>query len=352
MILSPENPSQGRSPVWRQRAASARSLSGVALLLIATQLLGCSAGSVGDGAARDEAAGNGAAGDSRTPLRVVATTGPVGDMVRRVAGEHAEVDVMMGPGVDPHLYKELPSDIRKVAAADVVFYNGLHLEGRMTDTLERRGERHAVVAVTQSLADAKDPRLRYPADFEGFADPHVWHDAALWADCVPIVAETLAAADPAHADAFATAADEYRNELLALDRECREMIAELPESVRVLVTAHDAFGYFSVAYGLDSVGLKGTSTEDEVAIGRMDEVVQLVIDRGVPAVFVESSVAPRIVEAVIEPCQAAGHEVRIGGELYADSLGPPDSGADTHAGMMRANVQTIVSGLRGETSAE
>lgn len=281
-------------------------------------------------------------------LKIVATTGPVGDMVKNIAGVHARVDVLMGPGVDPHLYKELPSDIRKIDAADVVFYSGLHLEGRMAEVLERRGERKPVFAVTERLEKSHDDRLRYPDQVEGFADPHVWHDAQLWSECAAVVADRLAEVDPNHAEAYAEAAEAYREELTELDRWCREQIATIPKGRRVLVTAHDAFAYFSDAYGLEAVGMKGISTEDEVSLGRMDEIVALVVERKLPAVFVESSVAPRVVEAIIEPCRAAGHAVKIGGELYSDSLGSTNKGADTYVGMMRSNVSTIVEGLRGE----
>lgn len=266
-------------------------------------------------------------------------------MVRAIAGPDAKVDVLMGPGVDPHLYKELPSDMEKIGAADIVFYNGLHLEGRMAEVLERRGETKAVFAVTEKLSSDKDPRLRYPDEFDGFADPHVWHDAALWSECAAVVGDRLAEVDPENAAAYREAAAAYRDDLLQLDAECRKQIESLPVSRRVLVTAHDAFGYFSKAYGLEAVGMKGISTEDEVSLTRMQEVAQLVIDRDLPAVFVESSVAPKVIEALIEPCKQAGHEVRIGGELYADALGEPGKGAETYAGMMRANVATIVSAL-------
>ncbi|MEM6328877.1 MAG: zinc ABC transporter substrate-binding protein [Planctomycetota bacterium] len=299
--------------------------------------VGCTGGS-------KPADGDGAAGG----IKIVATTGPVGDMVRAIAGDLAEVDVMMGPGVDPHLYKQLPSDVKKLDAADIVFFNGLHLEGQFAEVLEKRSEQYPVFAVTHDLEQAKDERLRYPSEFEGFADPHLWHDAALWSECAGSVAARLAEVDPDNADAYKAAGEAYRDELLQLDKECREQLASLPESSRVLVTAHDAFGYYSKAYGLESVGLKGISTEDEVALSRMDEVAQLIIDRGISAVFVESSETPRIVEAVIEPCVEAGHKVKIGGELFADALGPPGSGAETYIGMMRTNTATIVSGLKGE----
>ncbi|MEM8865770.1 MAG: zinc ABC transporter substrate-binding protein [Planctomycetota bacterium] len=324
--------SLGNNSIWRRIAFA---LAPVAAL---AGIIGCN-NSVADSSGEP-------AGDGK--LQVVATTGPVGDMVRNIAGDLGTVDVMMGPGVDPHLYKELPSDMQKIAAADIVFYNGLHLEGRMAEVLERRGQRHPVYAVTERLEKAKDERLRFPREFDGFADPHVWHDAALWADCAEVVGDRLAEIDPENAATYREATKAYQDKLLELDAYCRAEIESLPEKHRLLVTAHDAFGYFSKAYGLESVGMKGISTEDEVSLGRMDEVVQLIIDRQLPAIFAESSSSDRLIEAVIEPCRQAGHDVKIGEELYADALGKPEDGADTYEGMMRSNVDAIVRGLGGK----
>ncbi|WP_197525342.1 metal ABC transporter solute-binding protein, Zn/Mn family [Pseudobythopirellula maris] len=284
-----------------------------------------------------------AADDGR--LTIVATTGPVGDAVMRVVGDRAEVRVMMGPGVDPHLYREQPSDLVALDAADVVVYSGLHLEGRLGEVFDGLARRKTVIAITAGLEEADDPRLLSPPDFAGYHDPHVWHDAAMWADCIGYLAERMAEHDPQGAEAYRANAADYRAELLELDGECRERIATIPAAQRRLVTAHDAFAYFSRAYGLESVGLKGVSTEDEIDLGRMAEVVDLIVENQVPCVFVESAVAPRVVESLIEPCRQRGHEVRIGGELFADALGPEDSGADTYVGMLRANVATIVAGL-------
>lgn len=281
-------------------------------------------------------------------IRIVATTGQVGDAVRNVAGDRAEVTVMMGPGNDPHLYKELPSDIKKLDAADFIVFNGLHLEGTLAETLERLGRRKPVFAMSEKLEAEKDPRLIYPSDFAGLADPHIWHDAAIWADCVTALGERLAKYDPPHADQYRQNAQAYREQILALDEEVRKQIDSIPPDLKLLVTAHDAFAYYSKTYGLESVGLKGVSTEDEVDLQHMQQVAQLVIDRKLPAVFVETSVADRIMQALIEPCRKAGHEVRIGSALYSDALGKPESGADNYLGMIRANTRSIVEGLTGE----
>lgn len=280
------------------------------------------------------------------PIQVVCTIGPIADMLRNIGGEHVEVTGLMGPGVDPHLYRELPADIEKLNSADVIFYNGLHLEGRMADLFARLAKQRPTFAVTEGLVEADDPRLRKPPEFEGYFDPHLWHDPKLWAECVAYATDRLCELDPSHSGDYQKNSKAYQAKLRELDAYCRDRLAEIPKSQRVLVTAHDAFGYFCITYDLDSMPLKGVSTEDEVSLGRMDEVIEFIIDRNVKAVFVESAVAPRIVEALVNPCEARGHELQVGGELYADALGPTDSGADTYVGMIRTNVDTIVNALK------
>ena len=280
------------------------------------------------------------------PIKVVCTTGQVGDMLRNIGGDHVEVTTLMGPGVDPHLYRESPSDIEKLSTADAIFYNGLHLEGRMADLFEKLSERRPTFAVTQSLVEAKDPRLRKPPEFEGHYDPHVWHDPTMWADCAKYVTSLMSEMDPSHREDYERNGAAYEKELAELDAHCRTRLAEVPKPQRVLVTAHDAFGYFCLTYDIESMPLGGVSTEEEVSIGRMDEVVNFLVERKVKAIFVESAVAPRIVEALIEPCRKQGHEVHIGGELYADCLGPAGTPDATYVGMIEANVETIVKALK------
>jgi manganese/zinc/iron transport system substrate-binding protein len=252
----------------------------------------------------------------------------------------------MGPGVDPHLYTAVPADTEQLAAADIIFYNGMHLEGRMADVFEHLSKRKPTFAVTQSIVEAKDSRLRKPPEFEGYYDPHVWHDPRIWSDCVKYVADVLIEFDPSHRDDYARNRDAYLKQLDEADRYCREQLSTIPEPQRVLVTAHDAFGYFCNSYGLKSMPLKGVSTDEEVTIGRMDEVIAFMVENKIKAVFVESATAPQIVKALIEPCREAGHDVTIGGELYADALGSAESGADSYVGMIKANVDTIVSALK------
>jgi manganese/zinc/iron transport system substrate-binding protein len=280
------------------------------------------------------------------PIKVVCTTGPVTDMLRQLGGDHLAVTGLMGPGVDPHLYRALPSDRKLLLTADIVFYNGLHLEGRMTEVLEELNRQKRTIAVTHDLVKTKDQRLRKPPEFDGYHDPHVWHDPRLWADCAKYVAAMLAEFDPTNRADYEQAAKNYLDQIHAADEYCRTQLAAIPREQRALVTAHDAFNYFCTAYDLTSMPLKGVSTEEEIPLGRMDEVVNYLIENKVKAVFVESAVAPKIVEALIDPCARKGHTVKIGGELYADALGSCDSGADTYLGMIKANVDTIVSALK------
>jgi manganese/zinc/iron transport system substrate-binding protein len=281
-------------------------------------------------------------------LRVVCTTGPVTDMLRQLGGDRLDVAGLMGPGVDPHLYKVLPEDMDQLEKADLIIYNGLHLEGRMIEALKQLGEHKRVVAVTHHLEETKDERLRKPPEFEGYYDPHVWHAPRIWADCVKYVVDVLAEFDASHADDYRRNGAAYLKQIDEADQYCREQLALIPKEQRALVTAHDAFNYFCVAYDLTSMPLKGVSTEEEVSIGRMQEVVDFLVARKVKAVFVESAVAPKLVEALLEPCAKAGHIVTIpkDKELYADALGDAKSGADTYLGMIKANVDIIVAALK------
>jgi manganese/zinc/iron transport system substrate-binding protein len=279
------------------------------------------------------------------PIRVVCTTGQVAEMIQRIGGAHVAVDALMGPGVDPHLYSPIASDVRKLSAADAIFYNGLHLEGRMAQSFVQMAQKKATFAVTEGIESRHDERLREPPEFEGLYDPHVWHDAVLWGDCVKDTADALAAFDAKHADEYRANAEAYRKELTDLDGFCREEIAKIPKERRVLITAHDAFGYFGKRYDIEVHGLKGISTDEEKDLDRQEELQRMIIERKIPAVFVESAVAPKTIEALVEPCKAAGWDLKIGGNLYADALGPAGTEDETYAGMIRHNVRTIAAAL-------
>lgn len=280
------------------------------------------------------------------PLRVVATTGIIADTAKRVAGPHAEITALMGPGVDPHLYKASEGDVRRLTEAELILYNGLHLEGKMGDILNRLKRNRPVVAVTESIPENL---LRQPPEFKGQHDPHVWFDVSMWRHTLEPIVRELSALDPAHAEEFKANAAAYGKELDALDAEVKQRILTLSPSHRVLVTAHDAFGYFGRRYGMEVVAIQGISTLSEAGLHDVDRVAQLVVDRKVKAIFIESSVPRRSIEAVQAAVSSRGHQAQIGGQLFSDSLGGADTPAGTYPGMVRANVETIVDALKGDT---
>ena len=279
------------------------------------------------------------------PIRAVATTGMVADVARAVAGERAEVTALMGPGIDPHVYKASEGDVLDLAEADVIFFNGLHLEAKMADVLERIEGRIVTSAVTDGIS--RD-RLLSPPAFSGNYDPHVWFDVGLWAQTVETVRESLSELDPAHAEVYRTNADAYARELETLDAEIRRAAETVPREQRVLVTAHDAFGYFGEAYGFEVRGLQGISTAAEAGAGDVGELADFIAARRIRAIFVESSVPEQTIRAVREAVQSRGFDVRIGGSLFSDAMGDPGTPEGTYLGMVRHNVRTIVEALGGE----
>ncbi len=288
--------------------ASRHNLAIGLLLLLIVAATAC--GNTGSAAGGQDLAGR--------KIRALATVGMVGDVVGRVGGDRVEVETLMGPGVDPHLYKPSESDILRIGRADVVFYGGLHLEGKMGEVLERTGKRRPVVAVTEKIAE---DRLLKPEAFEGAYDPHVWMDVALWMETVRRVEETLSALDPESAAGYRERAETYLRELAELDAYAKRRIAEIPPESRVLVTAHDAFNYFGRAYGLEVLGLQGISTETEAGVGDVQGLTSVLVDRRIKAIFIESSVPRRNIEAVQAAARARGHNVGIGGELFSDAMG-------------------------------
>ena len=273
----------------------------------------------------------------------VATTGIVADLVAQVAGGACRVHALMGPGVDPHLYRPSPGDVAHLSAAAVVFYNGLHLEGKMAQLLRRLGRHRPVVSLGEHLRRCCPERL-IPVG-EGEYDPHIWFDVELWSCTLPAVERALVKLIPEQAQALRRRASNASRRLRQLHRWCREQLARIPPRGRVLVTAHDAFRYFGRAYGIQVVGIQGVSTEAEAGIADINRLVRMIVGRRIKAIFVESSVPERHVHAILDGCRAAGHPVRLGGQLYSDALGPPGSGADTYEQMVRHNVRTIVQAL-------
>jgi manganese/zinc/iron transport system substrate-binding protein len=287
------------------------------------------------------------AGDESRGPRVVATTTVVADLVRQVGGDRVAVECLMAPGIDPHSYKPTPRDADRLAGADLVVASGLHLEGKLAGILERLGERRPVAIAAASLPDEE-----LIAVGGGMHDPHVWFDPKLWSRCAPVVAEALSRIDPAAAEGYRQRAAAYARRLRDLDERLRARIAAIPPDRRVLVTAHDAFRYFGRAYGLEVVGVQGTSTESEAGLADINRLVDLVVARGLPAVFIETSVSNRNVAALCEGARARGHDVVLGGTLHSDSLGGPGSGAETLEAALTRNVETIVAGLTGMTAPD
>jgi manganese/zinc/iron transport system substrate-binding protein len=248
----------------------------------------------------------------------------------------------MGPGVDPHLYKASEGDVRRLFRADVVFYGGLHLEARMGEVLEEMGGRTRVVAVTDAI-----PRdlLLSPAEFKGAHDPHVWFDVRMWAMTVDTIAATLAAADPPNAAAYRRNAAAYRARLDSTDAYVRAQALRVPADKRVLITAHDAFNYFGRAYGFQVRGLQGISTASEAGTADVQALADFIARRRIPAVFVESSIPRRTIEAVQEAVRSRGWDVQIGGSLFSDAMGNPGTPEGTYPGMVRHNIDTLVGAL-------
>lgn len=278
-------------------------------------------------------------------IKIVTTTGMVTDIVRHVVGSRATVSALIESGVDPHLFKPTRGHIKQLQDADVIFFSGLTLEGRMVETftqLKRSGK--PVSAVTESLD--KD-YLRSPPDFAGHYDPHVWMDVAAWSQCVDHVAQSMAKFDPSHADEYLSNAKAYRDELAKLDDYVREAITSIPEKQRVLVTAHDAFEYFSRAYKIDVKSVQGVTTESEAGVLDVNRLVDFLVDRKLPAIFIESSVNAKNIQAVMEGVKSRDVVVRIGGELYSDAMGTEGTYEGTYVGMIDHNATVIAASLGG-----
>lgn len=281
----------------------------------------------------------------KTPYSIVTTCGMVTDIVAVVAGDKASVTGLMGEGVDPHMYKPTRNDQKTLLAADVVFYSGLMLEGRMGDTfigVGRSGK--PVFAVTEQIAETY---LREPPEFEGHWDPHVWMDITAWSQCVDVVAVALADYDKSNADEYRKRATDYQAKLKEMDNYVRETIATIPKDQRWLITAHDAFGYFSRAYDIPVRSAQGISTDSDSAVEDINRLVAFIVEKKIAAIFVESSVNPKNITAIIEGCRKNRWNVRIGGKLFSDAMGRPGSYTGTYIGMMDHNATTIARALNG-----
>ncbi|MEN8791003.1 MAG: metal ABC transporter solute-binding protein, Zn/Mn family [Lentimonas sp.] len=293
----------------------------------------------------DQGAG---ANASDTPYKVICTVGMITDIVRNVAGDYAEVEGLIGEGVDPHLYKPTRSDVVKLSSADVVFYNGLQLEGKMTDVLVRVASTGKPVrAVTEAILDETDYLLELDDGTE-HTDPHVWMDVRGWAKAVPVIAETLAAYDSVNAETYRANATVYVAKLEALDAYAKKVMATIPEGQRALVTAHDAFNYLGRAYSIEVRGIQGVSTESEAGVRDLENLVDFIVKQQIPAVFVETSVADKNVRALVEGAKARGHNVVVGGSLFSDAMGQAGTYEGTYIGMIDHNLTTIANSLGGQ----
>lgn len=280
---------------------------------------------------------------------VVATTTMIGDLARRIGGDRVTVQVMMPPGTDPHTFKPAPADIAMLSGADLVFYNGLHLEGTMVNLFEnprKLGAKSA--AVSDSIPEER--LLAWQQGQAGVHDPHVWFNAELWAFAALTVRDRLISLDRADEAGYRLRAKETIADLLALHEETKRKIASIPRERRVLITSHDAYSYFGRAYDIDVRGLQGISTETEAGLQMMNAAVDFISKQKIPAIFVETSVSPKTIEAVQRDVRQRGFDVRIGGELYSDAMGRPGErpgyAVETYTGMFRYNVDTLVGALK------
>jgi manganese/zinc/iron transport system substrate-binding protein len=323
-------------------AAHSKLLRPLLAVLLALALTGCTDGpAAGDGAAVGEADA-GAAG-----YTIVCTTGMVADIARHVAGERAEVIALYG-AVDPHTYEPTQRDIEQILAADVVLYSGLLLEGPTQAALESAGERDKLVrAVTKAVEDEAG-YLRFPEGASSHPDPHVWHDVAAWGRCALYVGDVLAEHDPADAAGYLKRAEEYQAQLATVDTYAKERIATIPEQQRYLVTAHDAFEYFSRRYDIPVRSVQGITTESEAGIDDINQLVDFLVENKVPAVFVEATVNEANLQAVIKGAAQREWTVTVAGTLYSDSMGAPGTYEGTYIGMIDHNVTRIVRALGGE----
>ncbi|MBS0196974.1 MAG: zinc ABC transporter substrate-binding protein [Planctomycetes bacterium] len=276
-------------------------------------------------------------------LYVVCTIGMIADVAANIAGDRARVAAIMGEGVDPHLYKSSPGDIRMMEDADLILYNGLHLEGKMGDVLGELGKRKRVVAVCDKIEHSL---LRTPEQFHGAPDPHVWFDVTMWMQAADRIREALTQADPAGAADYQRRATDYAARLRELHEQTLRDIATIPQGGRVLVTAHDAFGYFGRAYSIEVRAIQGISTESEASLKDMNDLVDMLVARKIKAVFVESSVPRKTIDALVEGAKSRGHDVKVGGQLFSDAMGKAGTPAGTYIGMVQANVKTIVEALK------
>ncbi|TWT89339.1 metal ABC transporter solute-binding protein, Zn/Mn family [Stieleria varia] len=312
---------------------------GIAVLVSSIVLLGCQPSATPSGSEATQTY------SGTYPIQAVATVGMVADLVRTIGGPQVNVQQICGSGVDPHLYKPTRDDVQLILSADVVFYCGLLLEGKMGDTLQKVSKMKPCIAVAEQI---DDELLLKPTEFEGHYDPHVWNDVSAWSKCVDAVAQSLSKFDPGNKNLYEERAKAYEKTLTELHAYGKRVIATVPEKNRVLITSHDAFNYFGRAYELDVMGIQGLSTESEAGLQRINELVDLLVDRDVKAVFIESSVSRKNIDALIEGSLSRGHAVKIGGELFSDAMGQAGTYEGTYVGMLDHNITLVAGALGGD----
>ena len=276
-------------------------------------------------------------------LVIVTTTGMIADIATNLGGELIEVTALMGPGVDPHLYKASEGDVARLTGADLILFNGLHLESKMGEVLEKLNERQPTVAVAEEIDQAK---LLQSAQYQDAVDPHIWFDVTLWLEAVDRTKEALIAIDPDNRNSYEANYEDYVEELEELHVYVTERAAELPEEKRILVTAHDAFSYFGRAYGFSVRGLQGISTVTEAGAADVRDLADFIVEKQISAIFIESSVSRKNVEALQAAVKSRDFDVAIGGELFSDAMGSPGTEEGTYIGMVRHNIDTIVNALK------
>ncbi|HSW76173.1 MAG TPA: zinc ABC transporter substrate-binding protein [Candidatus Saccharimonadales bacterium] len=273
---------------------------------------------------------------------VVCTTTIIGDAIKQIAHDTINLEILMGPGVDPHLYKPIEQDVYKISQAHIIFYNGLHLEARMGDLFEKMATIKKTVAVCQDMP--KNLLIR-SAQHEQFIDPHVWFDPRLWSYAIETITRTLQEYNPQHHELYEHNKKEFLNKLDKLYDSTQKSIHQIPAEKRFLITGHDAFSYFAQAYDCKVVSLQGISTASEAGTKDVQHLIHFIYQHKIPTIFVETSVPSRNIQALQQGVYSLGFDVRIGDELYSDALGCPDSPQGTYLGMLQSNVNAIVNGL-------
>lgn len=282
------------------------------------------------------------------PLHIVATTGIIEDGLKQIVGDSAEVSALMGPGTDPHLYKPTPFDVELLEDADVIVCNGLHLEGKMSEMLQKYGQTKPVIAVSDGI---DENQLIQSVDGADSHDPHIWFDPTIWSTGLENVARELGEIEPKNATYFKTNFERYHAEIQKMEDWVEAQFQFLDDGTKVLITSHDAFSYFGKRFGIEVRGIQGISTLSEVGLKDISEMVDFVIERNIPAIFVETSTSNKTAQAIIDGTKEKGYELQMKGPLYSDALGEPDAPAGSYIGMVKTNVQMIVEGLKSNTIA-